>query len=179
MSGTMLRPLFVDRGLSLSEIGLMLGIVSYSVRIVSALIAGVLITKIGRINSLILFGLATSIATLLYIIPANGVSNLPTLYAVTITVNALQGMAYTALLSAMMDKCVTPEVSSSAYRQTAATDYTLQVSVVYIGGVAASMLSGKIASATGYTGMFIISVVVSLLSVFVIFKFFRKVAART
>ncbi|AFY58718.1 arabinose efflux permease family protein [Rivularia sp. PCC 7116] len=176
MSGTMLRPLFVDRGLSLSEIGVMLGIFSYSVRIISALIAGVLITKLGRINSLILFGLAASIATLLYIIPASGVSNLPILYAVTITVNALQGMAYTALLSAMMDKCVTPEVSSSAYRHTAATDYTLQVSVVSIGGVAASMLSGTIASATGYTGMFIISAAVSILSVLVIFQFFRRVA---
>ena len=44
----------------------MLGIVSYSARIVSALIAGVIINKLGRINSLILFGLATSIATLLY-----------------------------------------------------------------------------------------------------------------
>ncbi|MGB3638396.1 MAG: MFS transporter [Rivularia sp. (in: cyanobacteria)] len=179
MSGTMLRPLFVDRGLSLSEIGVMLGIVSYSVRIASALIAGVLITKLGRINSLIFFGLAANIATLLYIIPAIGVSNLPVLYVVTITVNALQGMAYTALLSAMMDKCVTPEVSSSAYRQTAATDYTLQVSVVYIGGVAASMFSGTIASATGYTGMFIISAAVSLLSVLVINIFFRKVAVRT
>ncbi|MEM7715710.1 MAG: MFS transporter, partial [Cyanobacteria bacterium P01_A01_bin.68] len=169
MSGTMLRPLFVDRGLSLSEIGVMLGIVSYSARIVSALIAGVLITKLGRINSLILFGLAASIATLLYIIPANGVSNLPILYAVTITANAFQGMAYTALLSAMMDKCD---------RNTAATDYTFQVSVVYIGGVAASMLSGKIASSTGYAGMFIISTAVSLLSVLVIFKFFRKAAVK-
>ena len=167
MSGTMLRPLFVDRGLSLSEIGVMLGIVSYSARIVSALIAGVLITKLGRINSLILFGLAASIATLLYIIPANGVSNLPILYAVTITANAFQGMAYTALLSAMMDKCEL---------HTAATDYTFQVSVVYIGGVAASMLSGKVASSTGYAGMFIISAAVSLLSVLVIFKFFRKAA---
>ena len=170
MSGTMLRPLFVDRGLSLSEIGVMLGIVSYSARIVSALIAGVLITKLGRINSLILFGLAASIATLLYIIPANGVSNLPILYAVTITANAFQGMAYTALLSAMMDKCEL---------HTAATDYTFQVSVVYIGGVAASMLSGKVASSTGYAGMFIISAAVSLLSVLVIFKFFRKAAVES
>ncbi|WP_414619659.1 MFS transporter [Calothrix sp. CCY 0018] len=167
MSGTMLRPLFVDRGLSLSEIGVMLGIVSYSVRIISALIAGVLISQLGRINSLILFGFAASIATVLYIIPAIGVSSLPVLYAVTITVNALQGMAYTALLSAMMDKCD---------RHTAATDYTLQVSVVYIGGVAASILSGKIATATGYAGMFVISAAVSLLSVLVIFQFFGRAA---
>ena len=169
MSGTMLRPLFVDRGLSLSDIGLMLGIVSYSVRIASALIAGFIITKIGRIRSLILFGLAAGVTTLLYIIPAMGVSNLPALYAVSITVNAAQSMAYTALLSAMMDKCK---------RETAATDYTLQVSVSYVGGVAASVLSGAIANAAGYTFMFVISAAVSLLSVFLIIKTYDRVTAR-
>ncbi|MEB3216024.1 MAG: MFS transporter [Nostocales cyanobacterium 94392] len=165
MSGTMLRPLFVDRGLSLSEIGLMLGIVSYSIRIISALIAGVLVTRWGRMRSLILFGLATAIATLLYIIPAIGVSNLSVLYTVTITVNAWQSMAYTALLSAMMDK---------SQPESAATDYTLQVSVVYIGGVISSVLSGAIANSTGYTFMFIISAAVSLLSVLIIIKFFGR-----
>ncbi|WP_414541448.1 MFS transporter [Nostoc sp. CCY0012] len=159
MSGTMLRPLFVDRGLSLSDIGLMLGIVSYSVRIISAFIAGVLITNLGRLRSLTLFGFAASMMTLLYIIPAIGISGLPVLYAVSITVNAAQSMAYTALLSAMMDKCE-PD--------TAATDYTLQVSVVYLGGIAASVLSGAIASATGYTFMFIISAALSLVSVLLI-----------
>ena len=169
MSGTMLRPLFVDRGLSLSDIGLMLGIVSYSVRIASALIAGFIITKIGRIRSLILFGLAAGVTTLLYIIPAIGVSSLPALYAVSITVNAVQSMAYTALLSAMMDKCE---------RETAATDYTLQISVSYVGGVAASVLSGAIANAAGYTFMFVISAAVSLLSVFLIIKTYDRVTAR-
>ncbi|WP_174709588.1 hypothetical protein [Nostoc sp. TCL240-02] len=93
--------------------------------------------------------------TLLYIITAIGISSLPVLYAVTITVNAAQSMAYTALLSAMMDKCEPA---------TAATDYTFQVSVVYIGKIAASVLSGAIASATGYTFMFIISAALSLFS---------------
>ncbi|WGV24403.1 MFS transporter [Halotia branconii] len=159
MSGTMLRPLFVDRGLSLSDIGLMLGIVSYSARIVSALLAGVWITHLGKLRSLALFGFAASIMTLLYIIPAIGIGSLPVLYAVSITVNAAQSMAYTALLSAMMDKCEPA---------TAATDYTLQVSVVYLGGIAASVLSGAIANSTGYTFMFIISAALSLLSVLLI-----------
>ena len=88
MSATMIRPLLSDRGLSLSDIGLMLGIVSYSARIVSALIAGLIITRLGRIRSLILFGLIAAVTTLLYIVPAIGVSSLPLLYAVSITVNA-------------------------------------------------------------------------------------------
>jgi PAT family beta-lactamase induction signal transducer AmpG len=78
---------------------------------------------------------------------------------VSITVNAAQSMAHTALLSAMMDKYEPA---------TAATDYTLQVSVVYLGGIAALVLSGAIATATGYTFMFIISAALSLLSVLLI-----------
>ncbi|GAA6615382.1 MFS transporter [Scytonema sp. NUACC26] len=164
MSSTMIRPLLSDRGLSLSDIGLMLGIVSYSARIVSALIAGIIIPQLGSVRSLILFGLIAAITTLLYIVPAVGVSSLPILYGVSIAVNATQSMAYTALLSAMMDKS-NPE--------TAAIDYTLQVSIMYIGGIAATVVSGAIASTTGYAFTFIISAALSLLSILLI-KMFRS-----
>jgi len=68
-------------------------------------------------------------------------------------------MAYTALLSAMMDKCE---------KNTAATDYTMQVSVMFLGGIAATVLSGMLATTMGYSFIFIMSAAVSLLSVFLI-----------
>jgi MFS family permease len=159
---TMIRPLLVDRGLSLSDIGWLLGVVSYSARIALALVAGVMITRLGRRRSLILFGLIAAFTALLYIVPAIGVASLPVLYAVCILVSGTQSMAYTALLSAMMDK---------SDRANAATDYTIQVSVMFLGGIAATVLSGIVAQKTGYTITFIISAVVSLLSVFFIIKF--------
>jgi MFS family permease len=162
MTTTMIRPLLVDRGLSLSDIGWLLGVVSYSARIVLALVAGVMITRLGRRRSLILFGLIAAFTALLYIVPAMGIASLPVLYAVCILVSGTQSMAYTALLSAMMDK---------SDRATAATDYTIQVSVMFLGGIAATILSGILAQQTGYTITFIISTVVSLLSVFFITKF--------
>jgi MFS family permease len=159
---TMIRPLLVDKGLSLSDIGWLLGVVSYSARIALALVAGVMITRLGRRRSLILFGLIAAFTALLYILPAIDVASLPVLYAVCILVSGTQSMAYTALLSAMMDK---------SDRATAATDYTIQVSVMFLGGIAATVLSGIVAQQTGYTITFIISAVVSLLSVFFIIKF--------
>lgn len=161
VTGLMIRPLLVDRGLSLPDIGWILGIVSYSARILSALMAGLVIFKLGRKKSLILFGLIAAFTTLLYIIPAIGVSSLLVLYTVCILVNSAQSMAYTALLSAMMDKCE---------KNTAATDYTIQVSVMFLGGIAATVLSGMLATTMGYTFIFIISTVISLLSVFLISK---------
>ncbi|BAB75724.1 MFS transporter [Anabaena sp. FACHB-709] len=159
VTSLMIRPLLVDRGLSLPDIGWILGIVSYSARIVSALIAGLVIVKLGRIKSLIIFGFIADLTTLLYIIPAIGVSSLLVLYTVCIIVNATQSMAYTALLSAMMDKCE---------KNTAATDYTMQVSVMFLGGIAATVLSGMLATTMGYSFIFIMSAAVSLLSVFLI-----------
>ncbi len=161
VTSILIRPLLVDRGLSLSDIGWILGIVSYSARIFSALIAGLLIVKIGQKKSLILFGIIAAFTTLLYIIPAIGVSSLVVLYAVCILVNITQSMAYTALLSAMMGK---------SDRATAATDYTIQVSVMFLGAIAATVLSGMLASTKGYTFTFITSAAVSLLSVFLITK---------
>ncbi|ABA21296.1 Major facilitator superfamily MFS_1 [Trichormus variabilis ATCC 29413] len=159
VTSLMIRPLLVDRGLSLPDIGWILGIVSYSARIFSALIAGLVIVKLGRAKSLIIFGLIAALTTLLYVIPAIGMSSLIVLYTVCIVVNSTQSMAYTALLSAMMDRCE---------KNTAATDYTIQVSVMFLGGIAATVLSGMLASTMGYSFIFIISTVVSLLSVFLI-----------
>ncbi|QFS52460.1 MFS transporter [Nostoc sphaeroides] len=161
VTSILIRPLLVDRGLSLSDIGWILGIVSYSARIFSALIAGLLIVKIGQKKSLVLFGIIAAFTTLLYIIPAIGVSSLVVLYAVCILVNITQSMAYTALLSVMMSK---------SDRATAATDYTIQVSVMFLGAIAATVLSGMLATTKGYTFTFITSAAVSLLSVFLITK---------
>jgi MFS transporter, PAT family, beta-lactamase induction signal transducer AmpG len=161
VTSILIRPLLVDRGLSLSDIGWILGIVSYSARIFSALTAGLLIVKIGQKKSLILFGIIAAFTTLLYIIPAIGVSSLVVLYTVCILVNITQSMAYTALLSAMMGK---------SDRATAATDYTIQVSVMFLGTIAATVLSGMLATTKGYTFTFVISAAISLLSVFLISK---------
>ena len=159
VSGTLIRPLLVDRRLSLSDIGWLLGIASYVARIVAALIAGVLITRWGRKRSLIVFGIIANLATLSYILPAIGVADPVILYSICMLVSGLQSMAYTALLTAMMDR------SNPA---TAGTDYTTQISAVFIGIVITSVLSGVIADRIGYALTILVSTAVSLFSVLLI-----------
>ncbi|GAB4198736.1 MAG: MFS transporter [Coleofasciculaceae cyanobacterium] len=164
VSGTLIRPLLVDRGLSLSDIGWLLGVVSYVARIIAALIAGVLIPQWGRKRSLITFGVIANVAALLYILPAAGVASPSILYTVCILVSGLQSMAYTALLTAMMDR---------SNPTTAGTDYTTQISVAFVGVVATTILGGMAADAIRYTATLIIGVVVSLLSVLWIPKVYK------
>jgi len=159
VSGTLIRPLLVDRGLSLSDIGWLLGTASYIARIVAALIAGVLITRWGRRRSLISFGIIANVATLLYILPALGVANPPILYIICMLVSGLQSMAYTALLTAMMDR------SNPA---TAGTDYTTQISAVFVGIVITTVLSGLIADNIGYALTILLGAAVSLVGVLLI-----------
>ncbi len=161
VTSVLIRPLLADRGLSLSQIGWILGIVSYSARIVGALTAGIIIMRIGRYKSLIIFGFISAISTLLYIIPAIYVNSLPILYTVCILVNTIQSMAYTALLSAMMDKCT---------KSGAATDYTIQVSIIFLGGIGATVISGILAKATSYAFVFVVTTIMSLISVYLITK---------
>lgn len=156
VSTTLTRPLLVDRGFSLSEIGTLLGVYSYVSRIIAALIAGILIKKLGCQRSLIVFGIFANLALLLYVLPVVGVSSLLLLSMICILVSGLQSMAYTALLTAMMAR------SDSV---TAGTDYTTQISVVFVGVVLTTAWGGVVAQAIGYLPTFIVSAAISLLSI--------------
>ncbi|WP_235658749.1 MFS transporter [Fischerella thermalis] len=76
MANSMFKPPLVDIGLSLEEIGWLLGVVSAGIGILGALAAGFLINPLGRKRSLIVFGVMQTIAVTAYILPTVGVTNL-------------------------------------------------------------------------------------------------------
>jgi PAT family beta-lactamase induction signal transducer AmpG len=167
VSGTLIRPLLVDRDLSLAEIGWLLGVFSYIARIVGALSAGVMINRIGRRRSLIIFGIIANVAALLYILPAVGIASPMVLYTICVLVSGLQSMAYTALLTAIMDR---------SDPQTAGTDYTTQISAAFVGIVITTVLGGLVAEAIGYALTIVLGVVVSLLGVLLLPKAYKATA---
>ncbi|MEO0967470.1 MAG: MFS transporter [Cyanobacteria bacterium J06639_18] len=166
MATTMFRPLLVDIGLSLPEIGWLLGVVSYSAGILGAIISGLLIAPLGRKRSLVLFGLLRAIAISTYLLPAFGLTNLPVLYLAAISVQISIGMAMTPLYTVMMDK---------SNLETAGTDYTTQNSIVHLGGIVAAAMSGVIVRMLGYRGVFVTSIVVSIIGVVLIAKIFDDI----
>ncbi|MEH1768434.1 MAG: MFS transporter [Nostoc sp.] len=159
IAGTMYRPFLVDIGLSLGEIGFLLGVVSYSTGVFAALTAGLLINPLGRKRSLILFGLLQAVAIAIYLLPAFGVKSLPVLYLAAIAVQFSTSMASTTISTIMMDK---------SELATAGTDYSIQGSVASFSGIAAAAISGVIAEALGYRGVFAISVAIAVLGVAII-----------
>lgn len=166
----MLRPLMVDLGLSLSQIGLLLGIVSLSAGMVGAIIAGVLIKPLGRRQSLILFGILQVIGTAPLILLTLGFTSLPVLYIVCIGLAICNSLPFTILFTLMMDYC-RPE--------TAGTDYTLQSTIVVLGIFPVAGISGFITQAVGYTNFFAICVGICLMALAIVGKGFKPTISDT
>lgn len=157
LGGGMLRPFLVDRGLSVGEVGAMLGVAGFTAGLLGALLGGWLVQRVGRLSALLVFGVVQSLGVLGYLIPAL-LPELPrqALYAICMGEHFTGGLATVALFTLMMDACG---------EQSSATDYTLQASVVVITTGAAAALSGFVAGPLGYAWHFGLSGLLSLLGV--------------
>ena len=166
MANAMLRPLLVDIGLSLANIGWLLGVAGFTAGILGAVAAGILIKPLGRKRSLITFSLLWTFTIVAYLwLPAFNDAHWPLLCLIIICSYFAMSMVLTVTYTIMMDK---------SEPSTAGTDYTIQVSVSYLGGIAAIAISGVIAEVFGYEKLFAISIMLSLISIVMIAKVFQE-----
>lgn len=144
----MLRTFLVDAGLSLTELGWMLGGVGFTAGLLGALVGGALVNRLGRRRALILFGAIQTGAVLLYALAARGAASLPLLTLVCGAEFLASGMATASLFTVMM---------AESRPEHAGADYTVQASLVVIATGAAAAVSGFTAQALGYSGHFLLA----------------------
>jgi MFS family permease len=157
----MLRPFFVDVGLSMGDIGWLLGGVGFSTGLVGALLGGRLIVPMGRRRALLLFGVIQCLAVGGYLLPALGVVHMAGLVVLVGAEHLTGGMATAALFTLMMDR---------SRSESAGTDYTVQASVVVIASGGAAALSGVVAASLGYALHFALSMGLGLIGLWVIHR---------
>ncbi|PTL75388.1 MFS transporter [Vitiosangium sp. GDMCC 1.1324] len=141
----MLRTFLVDVGLGLSQVGWMLGFVGFTTGLLGALVGGALVNRLGQRRALLVFGTLQAGAVLLYAMAARGASSLPLLTLICGVEHLTSGMATAALFTVMMELC-RPEH--------AASDYTVQASLVVMATGTAAAVSGFSAQALGYAWHF-------------------------
>lgn len=149
----MLRPFLTDAGLSLADIGWLLGTVGFVSGLLGALCGGALVNHLGRRRALLGFGLLQAAAVAGYAYLAIGVPTRAALYVLCAAEHFAGGMATAALFTCMMDWCS---------RDASATDYTVQASAVVIATGVASAVAGFSAEALGYFGHFCLATALAL-----------------
>lgn len=156
----MTKPMLVDVGLSLEDIGLVSGVIAMLAAIVGALIGGWGVLNLGRRRALLTFGLLQGLSMLGYIWIAASKPGLWSIAFVVALEHVVSGMASVALYTCMMDAC----------RKThAGTDYTLQASM-FAGATGLAYLgSGFSADSFGYQVHFSVAVVVALIALLPIY----------
>lgn len=155
----MIRPMLFDQGISLEQMGLILGSVGFAAGLFGALAGGWLVTKLGRQTALSAFLLLETFALLSYL-GING-QDMFHIYLAVVLEHIAGGMATAALFTVMMDRC---------REQSAAADYALQSCVVVIAGLVAGALSGFSAKALGYDGHFMLAALLCIVALAVVWR---------
>lgn len=153
----MLRPMLVDRGLTLADIGWLLGTVGFVAGLLGALVGGWSAGHWPRRRVLTVFAILQMLAAASYAAVVHGAD--AWVGPVIAIEHFISGLATAALFTTMMDRC-TPSSAS--------TDYTVQASAVVIATGTASALAGFSASSLGYSAHFLASAGLAALAIFVV-----------
>ena len=165
MISQMLRPLMVDFGLELADIGKILGTAGSVGGLLGGLGGGLMLRYWGRFRTIVWLGIVQALAVVAYIPFSRGMLDADWLYAICFIEHFTGGMATAALFTVMMDVCDPGKPS---------TDYTVQASFVVISTSAANVLGGFLAGGFGYAVNFTLSGILSLAGAMAfVFKFGR------
>ncbi len=159
LGSAMVKPMFIDMGLSFEQIGLFVSVIGSLATLAGAFLAGWWIKHLGRYLSLLYFGLAQAIGIASYAYVAWQWQQgheliLWQLYTVNTIEHFMSGLAIVALLAAIMDYC---------RHSHAGADFTVQVSLLAIFGGSATLVAGFLADALGYTNYYLVSAALCVL----------------
>lgn len=152
----MVQPLLVDQGLSNSQIGVVLGVVEPAATVPGLLLVPPLMRRLGRGRALVAFGLFQAFAMALYVTVALGWLSF---WGICV-VYGLEGFAGGLVLVAVYTVCM-----DKSEHATAGSDFTTQFSIMILLRRVPLALSGVLAAAVGYAGLFVIGVGIYLLAI--------------
>jgi PAT family beta-lactamase induction signal transducer AmpG len=141
----MIKPYWVDRGYSATEIGTITGVVGISVSIVGTIAGGWVVARLGIWRSLLWLGLAQNASNLGYALVATAAAGKWAIYAAAVVENLGYGAGTAAFLAFLMSICD---------RERAATEYALLTAAYGLTGSLMIAASGYIAKYAGYPFFF-------------------------
>lgn len=163
-----LRPMLIDLGYNIKQIGMMVGIFGTTLGIGGSLLTGIGIQRLGRMTMQHLTGVMTIGTTLFYFVAeSTGLLESNTLigYLAIGLVWWTYGMASTLIYTIAMD--IVREGREG-------TDFTIQIVVTHISSMVFVLLCSRIADSTGYRGMFAFESIISIIVTLYIWRYKPK-----
>ena len=142
----MIEPFWIDRGMTLTEIGVVSNTLGIGLTIVGALTGGLFVTRFGLFRGLLWLGLGQGVSNLGYWAVAALALPRESIYAASAIESFTQGLGTAALLSFLTACC---------RRENAATEYALLSALFSFSREVAGGLSGFGAERMGYAGFFL------------------------
>lgn len=156
----MLKPYMVDLGYNVKEIGFMSGIVGTAVAASCALLGGLIVKSIGRKPAIYLFALINLSAGIFFYFISMQTPSIIDLYAGICLLWGAYGLSTVIIYTTSMD-AVRPS--------SAGTDFTVQIVITHLSSLLIAVYSGKIGDLIGYNGLFGFEVVLSVISILILF----------
>lgn len=163
---SMLKPMLVDYGYNIKEIGIMSGIVGTSVGCATSFAGGFIVRKIGRNTSRALFAVFTVItATYFFLLVTSFPINAATLHLGISLLWGNYGLATIIVYTTSMD-CVRKGYEG--------TDFTVQTVITHLSSMLMAVGAGKLAETFGYDKLFLTEILIALISLIYILIIFRS-----
>jgi PAT family beta-lactamase induction signal transducer AmpG len=143
--GPMVKPFWIDRGLTVAEVGLISTTLGVALGVLGALLGGVLTSRFGIFSSLWILGLAQAFSNLGYATAAATGAGRAGIYAASALESFTGGLGTAAFLAFLMRACE---------KKQAATQYALLSALFGLTRTLASAASGFGAEHLGYAAYF-------------------------
>jgi PAT family beta-lactamase induction signal transducer AmpG len=143
LGGGMIRPMLVDRGFTMQDIGEIVGGVGFTASMVGTAIGAIVADRLPRRLALLVGVAFQTVGAGIYVLILTGATDRPMVAGVIATENLLGSIATVVLFTCMMDW---------ARKEHSGSDYTLLASVVVLATGIGGLLSGVTAQQFGYAG---------------------------
>lgn len=161
----MLKPMLVDYGYNIKQIGIMSGIIGTSIGCISSLAGGFIVRKVGRHIPRIVFAIFILVAAVyFYLLVTYFPVNTATLHLGICLLWGSYGMVTIVVYTTAMD-CV-----RTGYE---GTDFTVQTVITHLSGMLMAAGAGKVAGKFGYDMLFLVEICIAAISLVYILSVFK------
>jgi MFS family permease len=162
---TMVKPLMIDFGYTIKEIGIISGIFGTATGALFAMLAGLLMRRISREHSATVFALLNLLPPLFFVLFGTAAATPWVIWAGVALLWGAYAAGMVFVFTIAMDR---------VRHCREGTDFTLQIVIVHFSSLMLAVLSGKIAGALSYSTLFIFSFVMGLITLLVVKLRFRN-----